>query len=369
MKTSKNGLELIKSFEGCRLKAYKCASGVWTIGYGHTSGVKEGQVITQDIAEKYLVEDLAKFEKYVDATGLNLNQNQFDALVSFTYNCGNGNLKTLISNRTLIQIADMLLLYNKSNGKVLEGLSRRREAEQKLFLSSDNLKKVFNIHAGHNPDGRPACGAVGYIKESTEARRVKEEVIRMLRMLGHTVYDCTVDTGISAEDVLKKIVSKCNDNEVDMDISIHFNYADGLKSDGITTGTEVLVYSGYSKALDEANEVCAAISALGFKNRGVKYRPDLYFLKKTNAPAMLVECCFVNDKDDIKLYDHYLMAKAIVKGVTGETFEEVDEDYEEVVGTPTENEKYSIVFKTIADAEKAQKLFKDNGIDTDLVKA
>lgn len=241
----------------------------------------------------------------------------------------------------------------------------------KMSKEQEDHKMVINVHAGHNPDGKIACGAVGFIKESTEARRVKEEVVRMLREMGHTVYDCTVESGISSTDVLKKIVGKCNEHTVDLDVSIHFNSADGLKEDGVTTGTEVLVHSGYSKALDEAQAVCAAISALGYKNRGVKYRPDLYFLNKTKAPAMLVECCFVSDKDDVKLYDHYLMAKAIVKGITGKVFEEKEqEEYEEeVVGTATENAAYSIVFKTVADAEKAQKLFKDNGIDTKVVKA
>lgn len=134
MKTSSRGIELIKSFEGCRLTAYLCPAGVWTIGYGHTAGVKQGQVITQDLAEAYLKEDLAKYEKYVEDTGLVLNQNQFDALVSFTYNCGNGNLKKLVKNRSLAQIGEALLLYNKSNGKVLSGLVKRRAAERELFL-------------------------------------------------------------------------------------------------------------------------------------------------------------------------------------------------------------------------------------------
>lgn len=134
MKTSSKGIELIKSFEGCHLAAYKCPAGVWTIGYGHTDRVKQGQRITQEQAGAYLKTDLEKYEKYVMATGLELNQNQFDALVSFTYNCGNGNLKTLIQNRTLTQIADALLLYVKSNGKVLAGLERRRKAERELFL-------------------------------------------------------------------------------------------------------------------------------------------------------------------------------------------------------------------------------------------
>lgn len=247
----------------------------------------------------------------------------------------------------------------------------REEAEAMIAAEKGEKKMIINVHAGHNPDGKVACGAVGFIKESTEARRVKEEVVRMLREMGHTVYDCTVDSGNSATDVLKKIVGKCNEHEVDIDLSIHFNSASGLKEDGITTGTEVLLYSGYSKALDEANAVCAAIASLGFKNRGVKYRPDLYFLKNTKAPAMLVECCFVSDKDDVKLYDHYLMAKAIVKGVTGSNFEEKgDDNYEEVVGTPNKEDTrmYHLAFDQ-NNAEKIQKKLKELGIDAVIFEA
>lgn len=113
MKTSNKGIELIKSFEGCHLTSYKCPSGVWTIGYGHTAGVGKGQNITQAQADAYLVADLAKYESYVNALIMKLNQNQFDALVSFTYNCGQGNLKKLVKNRTLSQIADAILLTTR----------------------------------------------------------------------------------------------------------------------------------------------------------------------------------------------------------------------------------------------------------------
>lgn len=136
MHISEKGLNLIKSFEGCHLVAYRCPSNVLTIGWGHTAGVYEGMKITQAQADAFLIEDMRKYEGYVNATGLKLNQNQFDALVSFAYNCGNGNLKTLVKNRTLPQIADALLLYNKGGGKVLNGLVRRRKAERELFLSN-----------------------------------------------------------------------------------------------------------------------------------------------------------------------------------------------------------------------------------------
>ena len=227
-------------------------------------------------------------------------------------------------------------------------------------------KMVINVHAGHNPDGKVACGAIGYIKESTEARRVKDEVIRMLRKMGHTVYDCTCEDGSSSSDVLKKIVSKCNAHDVDLDVSIHFNAAGNLPEDGKTTGTEVLLHSGYSKAGDYAVAVSEEIEKLGFKNRGIKFRPDLYFLKKTKAPAMLIECCFVNDKDDSKLYDHYNMAKAIVKGITGTNFEEEEE--EEVVETPNkEDEKLYHVALKRSDAEKVKETLRELEIDAVIV--
>lgn len=182
---------------------------------------------------------------------------------------------------------------------------------------------IINVHAGHNPDGKTACGAVGLIKESTEARKVKNLVITYLRKQGHTVFDCTVDDGKNASDVLKKIIAKCNAHSVALDVSIHFNSgAKDKKGNGKTTGTEVLIYSSTSKAKDEATNIAKEIAKLGFKNRGVKTRKDLYFLRKTKAASLLIECCFVDDKDDVALYNADKMAKAIVKGITGKEVEE-----------------------------------------------
>lgn len=132
------GLKLIMQFEGCRLKAYQCAAGVWTIGYGHTAGVKPGQTITQAQAEEYLRQDCRKFEQYVNNTAYvpitgQLNQNQFDALVSFAFNCGAGNLKKLCAGRRAAQIAAAMPQYCKAAGKALTGLVRRRAAEVALF--------------------------------------------------------------------------------------------------------------------------------------------------------------------------------------------------------------------------------------------
>lgn len=182
----------------------------------------------------------------------------------------------------------------------------------------EHNKMRINIHAGHNPDGKVACGAIGLIKESTEARNVKNKIISMLKSQGHIVYDCTVDNGISQNDVLKKIVTKCNTNLVDLDVSIHFNSgANDKTGNGITTGTEVFIYSSTSKAKKYAQNIVNSISSLGFKNRGVKTSNSLYFLKNAKSPSVLIECCFVDDNDDIKLYNADKMAQAIVKGITG----------------------------------------------------
>ena len=176
----------------------------------------------------------------------------------------------------------------------------------------------INVSAGHNPDGKIACGAVGLLKESTEARRVTNEVVRLLKEQGHTVYNCTCDNGTSQSDVLKKIVAKCNQHSVDLDVSIHFNAgASAQKKDGKTTGIEVLVYREDSKSVAAAQRVAKQISALGFKNRGIKIRDALSFLRNTKSPAMLIECCFVDDGDDAALYDYKKMAAAIVQGITG----------------------------------------------------
>lgn len=141
MKTSDKGIALIKKFEGCYLKAYKCPAGVWTIGYGHTGKVdgkviSSGMKITSAKATVLLKSDLATFEKAVDNCKyltFKPNQNQFDALVSFAFNCGTGSLNTLVKNRSAKVVSEKLLLYNKANGKELVGLVNRRKAEKALF--------------------------------------------------------------------------------------------------------------------------------------------------------------------------------------------------------------------------------------------
>lgn len=200
----------------------------------------------------------------------------------------------------------------------------------------------INVHAGHNPAGKVACGAVGLINESAENRKVKDEVIAQLQALGHTVYDCTENNGTGQADVLKKIVNRCNNHAVDLDVSIHFNSGAGDTSgNGKTTGVEAYVYSISSKAKPYAEKICQAIAELGFRNRGVKTSSTLYVLKHTVSPAVLIECCFVDDKDDVELYDYQKMAAAIVKGITGQVVQEVPETDSAGEGeeTPTGDKK------------------------------
>ena len=141
MTTSKNGIELIKRHEELRLKAYQCPAGVWTIGYGSTGGVRPGDVITEAQAEVKLREDLRMAEREVGRHKLNINQNQFDALVSFTFNVGSGNFRssTLLNlvrrdpNDPGIERQFNRWIYAK--GRVLPGLVKRRKEEANLYIN------------------------------------------------------------------------------------------------------------------------------------------------------------------------------------------------------------------------------------------
>lgn len=175
MKTSQTGIELIKKFEGYRLDAYKCPSGKWTIGYGHTEGVRAGQKISQAQAEAYLRADLEKFEKLVAKYDsiYQWTQNEFDALVSFAYNTGSIDKLTVNGKRTKKEVSEKILLYVKDrNGNVLQGLVNRRKAERELFLKASSAgeapaskpfgtSKVLIGSARQDENGRYAGGTAG----------------------------------------------------------------------------------------------------------------------------------------------------------------------------------------------------------------
>lgn len=141
MRTSQRGINQIKQHEGLRLEAYRCPAGVFTIGYGHTAGVRRGDVIDERRAEQLLADDLKRFEAVVNRECPGINQNQFDALVSFTFNLGETNLRksTLLkcvkANPDGQNIYTEFLRWNKSKGEVLPGLIRRRKAEADLYFS------------------------------------------------------------------------------------------------------------------------------------------------------------------------------------------------------------------------------------------
>jgi len=143
MNISQEGLALIKKFEGCRLKAYRCSANVLTIGYGHTGGVKEDDTISQPEADELLKEDIAKFEEYVnDNVIVELKQYQFDALVAWTFNLGPGNLResTMLKKLNDADYASVpfeMRRWNKAGGKTLDGLIRRRQAEGLLFENKE----------------------------------------------------------------------------------------------------------------------------------------------------------------------------------------------------------------------------------------
>jgi len=145
MNISKEGLSLIKKFEGCELEAYLCPAGVWTIGYGHTKDVKEGDKINRDEADYLLQEEMIEYESYInDFVEVPLNQNQFDALCSWVYNLGPTNLKNSTMLRVLNEekyadVPQQIKRWNKAGGEVLDGLIKRREAEAKMFAGEEWL--------------------------------------------------------------------------------------------------------------------------------------------------------------------------------------------------------------------------------------
>lgn len=153
MKISKAGIDFIIGFEGFSAKACKCVSTekYYTIGYGHYgSDVKKDDTITKEEARKLLEADLLSFEKKVSKydSKYDFNQNEFDALVSFAYNVGNIDQLTAKGTRTRDKIAECMLRYNKSGGRVLNGLTKRREAERKLFLTNVSTSNYYSKYNG-----------------------------------------------------------------------------------------------------------------------------------------------------------------------------------------------------------------------------
>lgn len=169
----------------------------------------------------------------------------------------------------------------------------------------------IGVNCGHTKSGTKGSGAVGFINESDETRAVGYDLISLLKSAGHIVVDCTNDVSLTVGANLRNICKKANAQPLDLFLSIHFNAGGGK-------GCETLTYSG--KDVNKAGEINRALSALGFKNRGVKNGSRVYVLKNTNAPAVLAEICFVDTKEDAELYKSLgaqRVAQAVFEAVTG----------------------------------------------------
>lgn len=200
MKISQRGIDLIKEYEGCRLTAYRDAVGVETIGYGVTSAdksvtgttIKKGMKISQATADKWLVECLDR--KYAPLvmkydSKYHWNQNQFDSLVSFCYNIGSIDQLTANGTRSIGEITSKMLLYNKAGGRVLAGLTRRREAEHKLFC--EPVEKVG--YSGKYPD-LPKRGYFKYGDGIYSLKSYQNQIKRVQRLVNWVMdYSLVVD--------------------------------------------------------------------------------------------------------------------------------------------------------------------------------
>jgi lysozyme len=167
MKATETCKKMIKKYEGCRLKSYKCQAGIYTIGYGHTKGVQPNQKITQEQAEEFFENDIINFEKYVEELqlrfGYHFNQNQFDALVSFFFNLGkNGTKLTNFGKRTIDTVGNKMLEYckfrnSKGEYEVSKGLMKRRQEEHKLFFTDyEPTEGLTEVKESRHPTIRKA---------------------------------------------------------------------------------------------------------------------------------------------------------------------------------------------------------------------
>lgn len=173
---------------------------------------------------------------------------------------------------------------------------------------------TYNVHGGHSLKCR---GASDLLDEVNEDRAVKNKLIELLRANGNTVYDCTDDYSTTQNKNLSSIVSKCNAHTVDLDISIHLNSARNDRvGDGKCGGVEVYGYDDriYGVAYKIAENIANTLG-IGFHGSPVKYKKDLRVLRETKAKAILIECCFVDDRDDVSRWDYTKCAMAIASAL------------------------------------------------------
>lgn len=217
----------------------------------------------------------------------------------------------------------------------------------------------LTIHAGHNPDGKVACGAAGFLKESTCAREIANHLMAVFSESTTQAVNVTVDNGVSATDVLQKLVYLMNSEKCDLNISIHLNAA----SDASAQGVECYYYEGNGTSRNAAEEICKSLSdRMGYKNRGAKPNKTLYVIRKTMDPTILVECGFVTNKEDCERYDAKQIAESIYEGLR-KAYNWKNELPE---FTPTEN-LYRVqlgAFRNRKNAEKLAEELKAKGYET-----
>ena len=176
---------------------------------------------------------------------------------------------------------------------------------------------IIGVDKGHTVQNGGVCGACGLLKESVENRPVGDKVIQKLRALGHTVIDCSCNSASNVDEQLAAIVKKANAQKLDLFLSLHLNAGGGTGAEIYTTNT--------SGAKQEAKKLIDTYcNRTGFRNRGHKYK-ELYVLRHTNAPAMLLEMCFVDTENDFNRWNNLgaeTIANVIVEGITGQVVQE-----------------------------------------------
>lgn len=173
---------------------------------------------------------------------------------------------------------------------------------------------TYNVHGGHSLKCR---GTSALLDEVIEDRKVKNKLIELLRANGNTVYDCTDDYSTTQDTNLYSIITKCNAHNVDLDISIHLNSARNDRvGDGKCGGVEVYAYDdrAYGVAYQIAESIANTLG-IGFHGTPVKYNKNLYVLRNTKAKAVIIECCFVDDKDDADHWNATKCAMAIASAL------------------------------------------------------
>lgn len=215
MQTSKRGVDLIKSFEGLSPTPVKLqGEQYWTVGYGHYGpDVQPGKKITQAEAEAILKKDLIQFERWVTQYApWPMNQNEFDALVSFTYNCGPGSLQSLVKGRTKEQVANRMMVYTHSGSEAYTaGLYNRRKKEKALFLEPaeeeeemERWQKIKDVPSGYYRTQVQRLSNEGILAGTSDGLNITEDMLRTILITERIVEQKKKDLEKQIEKLIKE---------------------------------------------------------------------------------------------------------------------------------------------------------------------